>query len=89
MRESFIKLATSESAEFEVEIEEYQELLRDIEKDIQTWQNDEKWSARGQMLLKNKKVFEIKWLTKVAKKRAGLKKQVLLAEKKQRIKRTG
>lgn len=54
------------------------------------WQSDEKWLVRN-VGLKKKKVFELKWLSKthemkVIKKRQGLKKQVMLADKKNVLK---
>jgi hypothetical protein len=58
------------------------ETLRDIRKDIKMWRSDEKWTNRAQVNIKQKKVFEIKWLSRVMKKRAGIKKQVLLQRKK-------
>lgn len=66
---------------------DHQEELHDIEKDISVWRNDEKWNAKTQVNIKKKKVFEIKWLSRVMKKRAGLKKQVLLERKKMMLKR--
>lgn len=78
LRERFIKLALSDSLEFEADIAQCEEELRDIQQDLTTWKKDEKWLNRGTVNLKKKKVFEIKWLSKVMKKRAGLKKQAIL-----------
>jgi hypothetical protein len=62
---------------------------------IEVWKNDEKWLREKNVNLKRKKVFEVKWMTKniggfnsILKKRAGLKKQVLLQDKRRIIKRT-
>jgi hypothetical protein len=82
LREAFIKLALSDFLEFEAEMDTHMETLRDIRKDIQMWRSDEKWTNRAQVNIKQKKVFEIKWLSRVMKKRAGIKKQVLLQRKK-------
>jgi hypothetical protein len=62
-------------------------------KTIQIWKNDEKWMREKNINLKKKKVFEVKWMTKnlgltsILKKRAGLKKQEKLQQKKRLIKR--
>jgi hypothetical protein len=82
LREAFIKLALSDFLEFEAEMDTHMETLRDIRKDIKMWRSDEKWTNRAQVNIKQKKVFEIKWLSRVMKKRAGIKKQVLLQRKK-------
>ena len=89
LRDKFIKLALSDFLEFEAEMVEYEDELRDIDRDILAWKNDEKWLQKNQLNIKKKKVFEIKWLTKVIKKRAGLKKQALLQDKKKMLKRLG
>jgi len=89
LRDKFIKLALSDFIEYEAEMVDYEDELRDIDRDILAWKNDEKWSQKNQLNIKKKKVFEIKWLTKVIKKRAGLKKQALLQDKKKMLKRLG
>ena len=81
LRDKFKKLALSDFLEFEAEMIDYEDELRDIDRDILAWKNDEKWLHKNQVNLKKKKVFEIKWLTKVIKKRAGIKKQNLLKSK--------
>lgn len=61
---------------------------------MEVWKKDEKWLRDKNVNLKRKKVFEVKWMTKGAgigsllKKRAGLKKQALLQDKRRIIKRT-
>ena len=89
LRDKFKKLALSDFLEFEAEMTDYEDELRDIDRDILTWKNDEKWLHKNQVNLKKKKVFELKWLTKVIKKRAGIKKQNLLQDKKKMLKRLG
>lgn len=66
---------------------DYQDELRDIEKDIAVWRSDEKWNNKTQVNIKKKKVFEIKWFTRVLKKRAGIKKQAILEQKKFKLKK--
>jgi hypothetical protein len=87
LREKFIRLALSDYVQYEAEMCDYEDELRDIDRDILTWKNDEKWLAKNQVNIKKKKVFEIKWLTKVIKKRAGIKKQAILSDKKRMHKR--
>lgn len=59
---------------------------------INTWKNDEKWLKEKNLSLKRKKVFEVKWMTKslnqmkIIRKRAGLKKQQKLQQKKKFLK---
>lgn len=61
---------------------------------IDVWKADEKWLREKNVNLKRKKVFEVKWMTKnmggfggILKKRAGLKKQALLQDKRKYLKR--
>lgn len=60
---------------------------------IEVWKNDEKWLREKNVNFKKKKVFEVKWMTKnlnfsnMLKKRAGLKKQNLLQQKKRILKK--
>jgi hypothetical protein len=60
---------------------------------VEVWKKDEKWLRERNINFKKKKVFEVKWMTKnifgnILKKRAGLKKQLLLQDKRNMIKRT-
>lgn len=71
-------------------IEDISVELKNIRNEIINWKADEKWLMKN-VNLKKKKVFELKWLSKthemkVIKKRQGLKKQVLLHEKKNILK---
>lgn len=61
---------------------------------LELWKNDEKWLREKKINFKKKKVFEVKWMTKnigsfgsILKKRAGLKKQAILQDKRKFIKR--
>lgn len=61
---------------------------------IEVWKKDEKWLRDKNVNFKKKKVFEVKWMTKniglgsLLKKRAGLKKQAILQDKRRILKRT-
>lgn len=61
---------------------------------IEVWKKDEKWLRDKNVNLKKKKVFEVKWMNKniglgsLLKKRAGLKKQAILQDKRRILKRT-
>jgi hypothetical protein len=67
--------------------------IDDLKKNVEVWKSDSKWLKDRNLDLKKKKVFQVKWLTKasiqskIAKKRAGLKKQRNLQLKKQLLKK--
>ena len=69
------------------------EQIDDLKKNVEVWKSDSKWLKDRNLDLKKKKVFQVKWLTKtsiqskIAKKRAGLKKQRNLQLKKQLLKK--
>jgi hypothetical protein len=78
----------------EFDIDDIQQEMADLLGTMEVWKSDAKWLREKNVNLKRKKVFEVKWMTKniggfggILKKRAGLKKQAILQDKRRFIKR--
>ena len=89
LREIYIKAFEKERfEELEEDPVDVHEQIQDLKRTVEIWKNDGKWLKDRNIDLKRKKVFEIKWMTKntlqtkLAKRRAGMKKQRNLQDKK-------
>ena len=89
LREIYIKAFEKDRfEELEEDPVDVHEQIQDLKRTVEIWKNDGKWLKDRNIDLKRKKVFEIKWMTKntlqtkLAKRRAGMKKQRNLQDKK-------